>query len=179
MCIGTPQSHTFIIHVCGKCTRTIIFSYLVRYDFESSRIVYLRLIQFTCISTGRPCAQLSSRSIPEWTKKRPSIQSHSTSTKNHNYLELQAKNKHQTRKQNPDTPSSHHPFDPASGHRPQPLGVHIRSVDRSATNIEETICVKSGNQQDLTGKGNEDTDSDKHCRSKRENCGCHAMLVLP
>ena len=91
LCIGTPQSHTFIIHVCGKCTRTIIFSYLVRYDFESSRIVYLRLIQFTCISTGRPCAQLSSRSIPEWTNKQRSIQSHSTSTKNHNYLELSQK----------------------------------------------------------------------------------------
>ena len=81
---------------------------------------------------------------------------------------------------NIDTPSSHHPFDSTSGHRPQPLGVRIRSgtyVDRSATNIDETICVKSGNQQDQTGKVNEIADSDKLCRSKRENCCCHTQLV--
>ena len=40
-------------------------------------------------------------------------------------------------------------------------------VDRGTTNIDETACVQSRNQQDQTGKVNEYADADKHCRSKR------------
>jgi hypothetical protein len=62
----------------------------------------------------------------------------------------------------------------------QPLGVRLLSgtyVNWRATNIDETICVKSGNQQDqtLAGKVNEYADPDKRCRSKRENCCCHTL----
>ena len=62
----------------------------------------------------------------------------------------------------------------------QPLGVCLFSgtyVNWRATNIDETVCVKSGNQQNqtLAGKVNEYADPGKRCRSKRENCCCHTL----
>jgi hypothetical protein len=60
--------------------------------------------------------------------------------------------------------------------RGAPTFRHLR-VNWHASNIDETTCVKFGNQQDQTGKVNEYADSDKRCCSKRENWCCHTQLV--
>ena len=78
LCIGTPQRPTSIIHVCGKCTRKIIFSYLVRCDFEPSCTVYSRMIQFTCVSTGRLVRPIKLAKYPRMDKQ---TKFHSTSTR--------------------------------------------------------------------------------------------------
>jgi len=146
--------------------------------------MYLRLIQFTFTyaSTGlivRPIkypryASGQTNKVPfNLTRQFETRQSNITVTWNHKPIEGQTNNIDQIR-----LPRIIRLIQQQASL--QPLGVRLllgTYVNWRATNIDETICVKSGNQQDqtLAGKVNEYADPDKRCRSKRENCCCHTL----